>query len=439
MDKTKKSGNPEEIGKSIARILDEALELIFSDKFSQSLDLLKAVERRLEKGVNKGLIIDKDLILVTLHLMALCYQSLGNLIECCTYLEACIFNIKKDIDKVNTQTVSPDKIRKIRYLSLLNTLLSDCLFKRSLFKQSAEAAKSATKHSLLAIRLCLSACTELKFKHSKLSQKYQELYQNSSNALQALYTVLNGKKLKKDFTIFAIRSSIGVQKVSDWVLSLTFDKILEIKPITVSELKSTHTLSIELSKDFLFDKICLSITSLYVLSQSLSKLSEEQTKAKLSLQRAAKLASLFFPKTCPIFQTLSDTLKLKFTSIQTLKKIKSPPRSTSVRFSPKTQDALEKVKISFKKAKVSNKTHSSRSSDSETGISKSSQTQSGSTIHNLKSLPKFEKTEPEPALSEESEKGELAKNIEICSKELYGNYSEEEPDKYEYMPLRRNI
>ena len=437
MDKAKKSGNSEEIGKIIARNLDEALEFIFSNKFSQSLDLLKVVEKRLEKGVNKGLMIDKDLILVTLHSMALCYQSLGNLLECCTYLEACIFNIKKEIDKVNTQTVSPDKIRKIRYLSLLNTLLSECLFKRSLFKQSAEAAKSSTKYSLLAIRLCLSACTELKFKHSKNSQKYQELYHNSSNVLQALYTVLNGKKLKKDSTIFAIRSSIGVQKVSDWVLTLTFDKILEIKPISVSELKSVHTLSTELSKDFLFDKICLSITSLFMLSQSLSKLPEEQSKAKIFIQRAIKLASLFFPKTCPIFQTLSDTLKSRFISIQTIKKIKSPPRSTSVRYSPKMQEALEKVKISFKIAKVT-KTHSARSSDTDTGITKSSQTHSGSTIHNLKSLPKFEKTEPEPALSEESEKGDV-KNIGICSKELYGNYSEEEVDKYEYMPLRRNI
>ena len=437
MDKAKKAGNSEEIGKIIARNLDEALEFIFSNKFSQSLDLLKVVEKRLEKGVNKGLMIDKDLILVTLHSMALCYQSLGNLLECCTYLEACIFNIKKEIDKVNTQTVSPDKIRKIRYLSLLNTLLSECLFKRSLFKQSAEAAKSSTKYSLLAIRLCLSACTELKFKHSKNSQKYQELYHNSSNVLQALYTVLNGKKLKKDSTIFAIRSSIGVQKVSDWVLTLTFDKILEIKPISVSELKSVHTLSTELSKDFLFDKICLSITSLFMLSQSLSKLPEEQSKAKIFIQRAIKLASLFFPKTCPIFQTLSDTLKSRFISIQTIKKIKSPPRSTSVRYSPKMQEALEKVKISFKIAKVT-KTHSARSSDTDTGITKSSQTHSGSTIHNLKSLPKFEKTEPEPALSEESEKGDV-KNIGICSKELYGNYSEEEVDKYEYMPLRRNI
>jgi hypothetical protein len=305
-----------------------------------------------------------------------------------------------------------------------------------MFKYAAESAKTAMKYALLAVRLCLSACTELKFhKNSKNSQKFQETWQNSQNVLQTVYNVLNGKKVKKD-SVFTIRSSIGVQKVADWVLNLTFEKILEIKAITLSEMKSPHSLTTELSKDFLFDKICLSVTCLYKLSQALSRLAEEATKSKVYLQRGLKLSSFFFPKTCPIFVSLSELFNQKFL---TLKKAKSPPRSTSVRFSPKMQEVLEKAKHSALKLKVSSKTHSARSSDTETGISKSSQTQSGSTIHNLKSLPKFEKTEPEPALSEESEKREVLKKFEISSKELYGNYSEEEVDKYEYMPLRRDI
>jgi hypothetical protein len=52
---------------------------------------------------------------------------------------------------------------------------------------------------------------------------------------------------------------------------------------------------------------------------------------------------------------------------------------------------------------------------------------------------RFEKTEPEPPLSEESSDSveNIVNNFALISNELYGDYVYEEPDKYEYMPLKR--
>lgn len=437
MEKAKKIFNSEDLVRSLSKRLDESLDLINLSKFSQSLEILKVIEKRLEKKVNCGDVVDKDLILITLHCMALCYQSLGNFADCSTYLEACIFNVKKEQEKSSTHSVTPDKIRKIRYLCLLHIQLSDCFSKQSLHKRALESAKTAIKHSILAVRLCLSVCTEAKFqKPSKANSELSELYSFSSNTLRILYSLMNGKKHKKDLQIFTIRTSLGVQKVADWVLTLSLSKILEIKPITLTELKSPHSLKLELSKDFLFDKICLSIVCLFQYSQELFSLNEDLAKSKLYLQRSLKISSAFFPKTCPLFQFLTEKFTERFTQ---KKKVKAPLRSKSIRCSPKMQEVLEKAqKSSKKRSRMHNKVHSGQSSDTDTGITKSSQTQSESTIQNFKSLPKFEKTDTEPPLSESNEKGELVKGFGISSKELYGNYSEDEIDKYEYMPLRRD-
>ena len=462
MEKPKRFLNNDEINKSLMKLLEDSISEISNLRYSQALDSLRRCEGKLEVLVNQGISIDQDIILPTLNNIALCHQAMGNLQECSSYLEACIYNLKHKSDLHSNIILSlPEKIRKIRYLCLLNIQLSDCFSKLNQHQQASAIAKQATKQCNIAIRLCLNALNDTKISnHSSynLTGKKKvnfEFYSNSSNILQHLHSQMKGRKPKKPSKEISMRSALGVQRFSDWIFTLSFEKITEIKPLVLTDLKAPHNLRAELSKDFMLDKICMCVASCYLVSKELNYLKEESLKAKTFLQRAISISTFFFPSSCPFLQNLVREYSEKYAKhAKGDKKIKTPPRSTSAKATKtvfqvqEIQEEAIKVTIPKKKhfeiKKIPWKIQSERNPNQNVDIVKGSHTKSESNMAKniITSPPNFEKTEPEPPLSEESEEGEeddIVKNFIISSSDLYGNYSEEEVDKYEYMPLRRDI
>lgn len=444
MDKAKKNPNTEDISKILLKKLEKGVSDISISKYSQALETLKKCEIRLEKLINQGVPIDQDLILPTLHNISLCYQSIADFHNCAAYLEACVFNVKRrsELSVSHSSTVA-ERIRKVRYLCLLYIQLADCFSKLNQHRPALENSRLAIRQCALIIKLCLGAFTEAKQKKQTpnsvtKSKANMDFYTNSIEILQLLYLQMTGKKKKhtKDVTM---RSVLGVQRVAEWIYSLTFEKITEIKPLLIQDLKSAHNLRAELSKDFMLDKICLAAAACLVFSRELLSLNEDFSKSKAYLDRAVTISSSFFPSSCPFLQNLLSEYTEKYEKNKEIKKFKSP-RSTSAKDTHQNDAGTRKNSEKGEK-KVQWKIQSERKPESNTGITKGNHSQSESTIgkNNLKSPPFYEKTEPEPPLSEGSEHDEKIKNFIICSNELYGHYSEEEVDKYEYMPLRRDL
>ena len=63
---------------STLEMFEKGTQEILNQNIPLSLELLKSCEISLEETVNKGLNADADLILATLHNIALCYQHLNN-------------------------------------------------------------------------------------------------------------------------------------------------------------------------------------------------------------------------------------------------------------------------------------------------------------------------------------------------------------------------
>ena len=456
MDKAKKFLNIGGMNKSLTKFLEEGIQEITCLRYSQGLESLKRCESKLEVLVNQGVCIDKDIILPTLHNIALCYQSMGDLQECSAYLEACIYNIKNRSEGNTTNSASISvRIRKNRYLCLLYIQISDCFSRLNQQKEALDYARLSFKQCTRTIKLCLNALltSNTKPKISTLvsnkKNNKQADYLNSINILQSLYSKMQGKRYKIGETDNKMRSLLGVQQIPDWIFTLTLKKITEIKPLNISDFKAPHSLKMELSKDFMLDKICMCATSCYLVSRELLRLNENPEKAKAFHEQAIAISTSFFPTSCPFLENLLEDYSEKFSKhAGKVKRSKGSTRCTSAKesrtiYQPHENQARlstpKKYQINTKQ--IIQKIYSARNKEQKTEVDKGSHTQSEPVIPKtaFTSPQAFEKTEPEPPISEESEEEAAVPNFIICSKDLYGNYSEEEFDKYEYMPLKRDL
>ena len=456
MDKTKKFLNIEEMNKSLTKFLEEGIQEITCLRYSQGLESLKRCESKLEVLLNQGIGIDKDIILPTLHNIALCYQSMGDLQECSAYLEACIYNLrnKTEINAANSASTSV-RIRKNRYLCLLYIQISDCFSKFNQQKAALNYAKLSFKQCTRTIKLCLNALLLSKNKSknstlvsSKMNNKLAD-YLNSANTLQSLYSIMKGKKYRVGETDNRMRSLLGVQQIPGWIFTLDLKKITEIKPLNISDFKAPHNLKVELSIDFMLDKICMCATSCYLVSRELLQLNENPDKAKAFHEQAIAISTNFFPTSCPFLESLIEEYSEKFSKpTRAVKRSKGSTRCTSAKESRTIYQSHEnQERLSTpKKSQINNKKnfkkiYSARNKEEITEADKESHAQSEPAIPKtvFTSPQAFEKTEPEPIISEKSEQKVDMPNFIICSDDLYGNYSEEEFDKYEYMPLRRDL
>jgi hypothetical protein len=429
-------------------LFDRSILEIQGKRYSKSFELLKKCEKNLESLISQGHNIDSDLILATLHNLALCSQSLNLLLDCSSYLEACIYNIKSKPSKSQKSLKKSETIRKTRYLCLLYLQHSDTCHKLQNHSTSLSSAQKSLKASFESIKLCLNYCNDQKLKKNLkqsnplLTNKRSTLesFSEAHQVLHWLYLQMNGKKIKKNSEDLQFKGFLSGKKETSWVADLNFEQIFEVKVLLIEELKAGHNIKVELSKDFMFDKICMAISAFYLVFRELSKLSQEPLKAKAYLKRSLIIAKTFLPGTSPLLNGLVKEYNKHF--------VKNSQRKTSLR-SRSAKDVRsgqsKTLKNPIKKNHVGMKVlpwviRSERLLNSTS--KKKENTQSEETLQGKAhvSLGRFEKTEPEPPLSEESSDASvdnIVNNFALLSNELYGEYVYEEPDKYEYMPLKR--
>ena len=447
MEKPKKLSQKLNQESLLLDLFDRSVQEIQNKRYNKSFELLKKCEKNLESLISQGHSLDSDLILATLHNLALCSQSLQHYLDCASYLEACIYNIKTKPIKVQKSQKKSDTIRKSRYLCLLYLQHSDTCSKLKNHSTSLNSAQKSLKTSLESIKLCLNYCNDQKLKknlkqaNSLLTNKrtFIENFSEAHSVLQFLYLQMNGKKFKKPFEELKFKNFLCGKKETSWAADLSFDQIFEVKLLLIEELKAGHNIKAELSKDFMLDKICMAICAFYLVFRELSKLAQEPLKAKAYLKRSLLIAKTFLPASSPLLNNLLKEYNKNF--------LKNSQRKTSLR-SRSAKDVrsnqMKTMKNPVKKNLIGLKVlpwviRSQRLLNSTSKKKENTQSEENLQAKGEIYIGRFEKTEPEPPLSEESSDSveNIVNNFALISNELYGDYVYEEPDKYEYMPLKR--
>jgi hypothetical protein len=71
-----------------------AISDLKNDETENALDSLKKGETMLENFTAEGKEVDRNLIIVILYNQACCYQRLGMLADCSSYLDGTIYNLE---------------------------------------------------------------------------------------------------------------------------------------------------------------------------------------------------------------------------------------------------------------------------------------------------------------------------------------------------------
>ena len=103
---------------------ETAIYALNNDDNENALECLKRAEQLLEVITSEGKDIDRNIIIIVLYNIACCYQRLGMLDECVSYLDGTIFNIKSKItefENLEEEQNNKDrfnissKMQKLRY------------------------------------------------------------------------------------------------------------------------------------------------------------------------------------------------------------------------------------------------------------------------------------------------------------------------------------
>ena len=445
MEKAKHLNNILNVEMAALSVFEKGVTEIMKSDFSSGLGYMRQCETILENCIQKGVSVDADLILATLQNIAVCSQGMGQIQDCAAYLEACIYNVKSTIKSINHMKPTSALIRKIRYLCLLYLQLSHCFSRQKKHQIAYDHAKKAANYAMLAVKSCLNFCTEAKHKKKKKlattkssesSKKTKDFYKRAQDLLMFLCLQMNGTKVATSSEELCMRSILGVQKQPTWINSISFEQIFEIKILLLCDLKTTHSMIAELSKDFMLDKVCMAVSSHYLLFKELTSINLAQTRSKNYLKSAISIAECFFPDSCKLLSTLKAEFNWRYKKLIKLKKGSIRSRSAKTIKNPEIIPDKPTVSSKLLNTKVMPWVPRSERANglNDTAGNPIKKKFPGSSGPN-------DKTEPEPPLSEESSESSCKnslKNFIMISNELYGDYYEEEPDKYEYMPLKIN-
>jgi hypothetical protein len=394
----------ENIKKLVNRI-ERALELIESAELNDGINLLKAVEERLRQSPAG----DQDVEIITFHNLAMCYQLLEDYEKCKKYLQKTI-----KITKSREYPQIVEKIRIFRYLCILYLHLSASM---SHLGDHASAVIFA-KESLSNITKCLHFCVE--------SQKTQiDLAPSAINNCKTLETCLlfiSGRLSQFPAICSPIiqRTSLGVRHFTDWIYSFSINDLFELKPLKFFEVKNAHTFEAELSKDYMLEKVCLLVSTCYLVATESRIIDDQdiQVKAKEWHARAVCIGINLLPLETPVLQHIRLSFKKHYPEVQKFVKItksRTPLRKVQAP-TPRNRTVIRlKNTFNFRK----NFKELNIKTERNPGRSKIDRRFKSPNDWRRTSKTKREIQEPEPQMSDESEVI-VNQTCIIDSQDLYG-------------------
>ena len=389
--------------KILAR-LEKALELLESTEIDEGINLLKLCEERMSLTDT----VETDIKLITVHNLAMCYQLMQDYEECGKYLEKTI-----QIAKSREFSQDIEKIRNSRYLCMLYIQLAAIMSHLGDHIQSITHAKQAFNFALQSFQQCISISTTTKSLTDSSFQNFK--------TLESILLYLSGKipKFPPNCKKIVQRSPLGVLHLTDWIFSFTINDILDIKPLKYFEVKNSHTFQAELSKDFMLEKICLLLTSCYLIATE-SRLMEDQAevkKAKGWHLRAVEIGTVLLPPETPLLQHVKMSFE-KHYPVKIVKKVIKVSKSKTPVKDTRCISARNKTPV---RPKPLMKTERSFLKEGNVaGFEKVKE------IGGKCKTQREDNQEPEPPISEDYDEATGNKTFIISSNELYGVYSDDD-------------
>jgi len=194
-------------------------------------------------------------------------------------------------------------------------------------------AKQAAKFAYSIFQHLFKVCTDYGVKGKKTNklksaadissnrisdQKNEQLIDVISKAMPAIEYVFNkasgktdkkpGKPLKID-----MRSVLGVQHYNDWIHSYNIGDLMTIEPITLQEIKISNGIIGELSKDSIFENVCLIVVTYFCIATEIRFIcSAEHSELKVVESqvwhfRALDIAKALLPKESPLLSHIKQS------------------------------------------------------------------------------------------------------------------------------------
>ncbi|CAG9332103.1 unnamed protein product [Blepharisma stoltei] len=310
-------------------LLEKAQKKFAKEKTLSSLAYLKQTEELLEMMATKGKPAKVEYVIVTLNNISACYQRLGDMEKCASYLEACAFNCSKVNIQKSLEDVADD-IKKTKLHAKLLIQLCVTLSNMKKHKEALEKAKLAnnlTKHALQATFDGFKAMVS-KFKNKKYIQSldlqlitvFQAIAASAQEILKAISIYLNSGEIPKPESL-EMRSVLGVITFSNWVGEFGISDIMVIQPLSLEEILEKPLLQAEFTKDYLLYKIALHSVSLFCVATEMKHLkssqqlsADQRRQAEVTHQTAISLLKAFFPNDCPLLQHVIQSFQRRLLS-----------------------------------------------------------------------------------------------------------------------------
>jgi tetratricopeptide (TPR) repeat protein len=260
-------------------LIDKAYKKQLKDKTLSALAYLKQTEEILEILGSQGKPTRIEIIQVTLNNIAACYQRLGDMEKCASYLEACSFNCYRNPVHTTIDAIALD-IKQLKFHANLLIQLAVVLSNLKKHKEALEKATHAQNLTHLALRTTIEGHKVLLAYYKKNKQNknlkqqiFQTIAEGASKTLIALNDYLSTNTIPKTEEM---RSVLGVKTFSSWIYEFSISNIIVIQPLTIAEITEKAMLQAEFTKDYLLFKIALHCASLFCIATETKHLRTSQ-------------------------------------------------------------------------------------------------------------------------------------------------------------------
>lgn len=144
----------------------------------------------------------------------------------------------------------------------------------------------------------------------------QDLSLSAKPILEYLDAKMKGKATTDKPPKISTRSTLGVQRYTDWIYSIRVEDLMQLEPLTIQDIQTVGDPLMELSRDKLIEKVCKLVGAYYCVAKELRLSSGQSTakarEAQLWHYRSLEIAQELLPRECVLVENLRSSYSQHF-------------------------------------------------------------------------------------------------------------------------------